>query len=399
VHEHGPRRGTNDEKSSGMDSGRPNGNQLVLVDEHLFPADIEAAANSNCGFSRTTSQWKPTLPTPTTAEVNASGHQQSSRTQDVPCTKVLSRRTPWQTEEEAQEEEDEQVARHQQAFNEVDAHPPDALMATAQATPPTPLQLATNGCLTPYPLGSTHALGTEEDAQGEKKERQWARHQLASKEVDRPKGNVPCSDAVENFPGDARDSRADNGQISGSSRIGPYSGSDEAASLVETRAALVQRIKTFQRQDRQNHWAGFCARQGFSSKDPTWMSNETLKSFLRERQSQATAANSQRSILVDDPGPDPERPRRNEAIWPMTGRRQWHRSGPMWRPKIYHQSTSCKSNPSSPPWWSSSEHVPGTTWENGHEWDHNDHMKQPRAGHTNKQEGRHPPKKSKAGDW
>ncbi len=103
------------------------------------------------------------------------------------------------------------------------------------------------------------------------------RHQLASKEVDRPKENVPCSDAVDNFPGDARDSRADNGQISGSSRIGPYSGSDEAASLVETRAALVQRIKTFQRQDRQNHWAGFCARQGFSSKDPTWMSNETLK--------------------------------------------------------------------------------------------------------------------------
>ncbi len=71
---------------------------------------------------------------------------------------------------------------------------------------------------------------------------------------------------------------------------------------METRETLVQRIKAFQGKDKQNHWADFCARQGFRNKDPAWVSNETLKSFLGERQPQPAAPDYKRTARTDERG-------------------------------------------------------------------------------------------------
>jgi hypothetical protein len=330
-------------------------------------------------------------------EVKASGCQRVSHTQDAPYTKALTNRTPWQTEEEAQEEEDEQIAQHQQMFNEVDSQLPDGLLAAARTSPPPPTRQAPIGCVTPYPLGFAQVLNAKEEAQGKEVERQWTQQLFAPRGIEMREESVPCFAAVGDVRRDAHNMRSDNDGISGGSRIGSGSRSSEAANVVETRAALVQRVKTFQRQDKQNHWAGFCARQAFSSTDPAWMSNETLKSFLRERQPQATASISQRITLMDDHGLGTERPRLNEAIGPPMGRHQWQQSGSIWRPKSYHQSPNRKSYPSSPPWWLSSEREPNTALEVGNEWEHRDQWKQPSAGYANKQQGRHHPWKLKTG--
>jgi hypothetical protein len=127
------------------------------------------------------------------------------------------------------------------------------------------------------------------------------------------------------------------------------------------------------------------------------MSNETLKSFLSERQLQAAASISRRIASIDDHGLGTERPRLNEDTWPSTGRQLWQQAGTIWRPKNYHQVPNRKGNPISPPWWLSSEREPNTTLEGGDEWNHSDQWRQPRAGDANKQQGRHHPWKSKTG--